>query len=97
MSNQKDVDKCRVSNFRRVFCAHSSCPFILASMAEEEVALLVVGHDSGTYRACYAGDDTPRACPVPVGTDTELDPVLGEIGFMTLASKLSLIRTDISC
>ena len=42
-------------------------------MAEEEVARLVVGHDSGTYRACFAGDDTPRACPVSVGNDTELD------------------------
>ena len=37
------------------------------------MARLVVGHDSGTYRACFAGDDTPRACPVPVGDDTELD------------------------
>ena len=56
-----------------IFCAHSSCPFILVNMAEEEVARLVVGDDSGTYRAYFAGDDTPRACPVPVGDDTELD------------------------
>ena len=71
VSNQKDVDNCRVSNFRHVFCAHSSCPFILVNMAEEEVARLVAGHDSGTYRACFAGDDSPRACPVLV--DIELD------------------------
>ena len=50
-----------------------SCPFILANVADEEVASLVLGHDSGTYRACFAGDDTPRACPVRVGNDTELD------------------------
>ena len=42
-------------------CAHSSCPIILANMAEEEVARLVVGHDSGMYSACFAGDVTPRA------------------------------------
>ena len=42
-------------------------------MAEAEVARLVVGFDSGTYRACFAGDDTPRACPVLVGNDTEWD------------------------
>ena len=40
------------------------------SITEEEVARLVVGHDSGTYRACFAGDDTPRACPVPVNNDS---------------------------
>ena len=36
-------------------------------------ACFVVGHDSGTYKACFAGDDTPRASPVPVGNDSELD------------------------
>ena len=33
------------------------CPFILVNIAEEEVARLVAGHDSGTHTACFAGDD----------------------------------------
>ena len=39
---KKDVDYCRVSNFRHVLCTHSSCPFVLVNMAEEEVASFVV-------------------------------------------------------
>ena len=35
-----------------VFCAHSSCPFILANVAEKEVARFVVGNDSGMYTFC---------------------------------------------
>ena len=49
------------------------CPFILVNIAEEEVARLVAGHDSGAHIACFAGDEKPRACPVPVGDDAELD------------------------
>ena len=47
---QKDVDYCRVST-------HTSCPFILANMTEEEVARFVVGNDSGMCKAARAGDD----------------------------------------
>ena len=56
LSNQKEVDNCR-------FLSIHSC-----KLAEEEVARLVIGHDNGTNRACFAGDDTPRARPVLVGT-----------------------------
>ena len=38
-------------------CAHSSCPFILASIAEEEVARLVDGNDNGVSKAGFAWDD----------------------------------------
>ena len=40
-------------------CPHSSCPFIFANMAKEEVAKPVVGNDSGTCKASFAGD-VPR-------------------------------------
>ena len=46
-----------VSCQRNETCAHSSCPFILANMAEEEVAKVVVGHDSGMCKTSFAGDD----------------------------------------
>ena len=36
------------------------------------------GHDSGTYRACFAGDDTLRACPVLVGNDSGIQRILKE-------------------
>ena len=45
-------------------------------MAEKEVARLVFGHDCGTYRACFAGDDTTRACPVLVGNDSGIQRIL---------------------
>ena len=38
---------------------HTSFPFILAKMAEEEVAKFVVGNDNGT-----SGYDAPRDCSV---------------------------------
>ena len=37
-------------------CAHSSCPFVLATMAEE-VAKLVVGNDSGMCKTRSPSDD----------------------------------------
>ena len=40
-----------------VYCAHSSCPFILVNIAVEEVARVVVGDDSGVCKAGFAGDD----------------------------------------
>ena len=36
--------------------AHSSCPFILANMAEEEVTRFVVRNGCGMYESCFAGD-----------------------------------------
>ena len=59
VSNQKNVDTCRVANFRQVYCTHSSCPFVLVNMAEEEVARFVVGNESGMCKAALAGD-APR-------------------------------------
>ena len=44
------------------FSAHTLfCPFILANMAEEEVAKLVVGNDGGVCKAGFPVDDAPRA------------------------------------
>ena len=40
-------------------CPHSFCSFIPENMAKEEVAKLVVGNDSGTCKASFAGD-VPR-------------------------------------
>ena len=40
-------------------CPHSFCPFIPENMAKEEVAKPVVGNDSGTSKASFAGD-VPR-------------------------------------
>ena len=37
-------------------CPHSFCPFIPENMAKEEVAKPVVGNDSGTCKASFAGD-----------------------------------------
>ena len=42
-----------------VYIPHTFCPFILANMAEEEFAKLVVGDDSGMCKASFAGD-VPR-------------------------------------
>ena len=42
-----------------VYIPHTFCPFILANMAEEEFAKLVVGNDSGMCKASFAGD-VPR-------------------------------------
>ena len=36
-----------------------NCPFIHVNMAEEEVAKLIVGNDSGMCKASFAGD-VPR-------------------------------------
>ena len=44
-----------------VHCPHVFCPFILAIMAEEEVAKFFVCNDSGMCKAGFAGDDAPRA------------------------------------
>ena len=44
-----------------VYCPHTFCPSILANMAEEEVAELIVGEDSGMCKAGFAGDDALRA------------------------------------
>ena len=44
---------------KQVYCAHSSCPFILASVAEEEMARF-----GGMSKAALAGDDAPRGCSV---------------------------------
>ena len=41
----------------------SFCLFIPANMAGEELAKLVVGDDSGMYKAGFPGDDAPRAVP----------------------------------
>ena len=67
---QVSVNCCAANHCQgNVCCAHSSCPFILANMAEEEVARSVVGNDSGTYKSCFAGD-APRGCSVSVGHDS---------------------------
>ena len=46
---------------KETYIAHSSCPFILANMAKEEVARLVVGDDSGMCKAGSPGDDDSHA------------------------------------
>ena len=51
--------------FRHVYCAHSSCPFILANMAEEEVAKLVVGNDSGMCKTSSPSDDAVDKSSTP--------------------------------
>ena len=40
-------------------CPHSFCPFIPENVAKEEVVKAVVGNDSGTCKASFAGD-VPR-------------------------------------
>ena len=37
-------------------CPHSFCLFIPANMAEEEVAKLLVGNDSGMCKVGFVGD-----------------------------------------
>ena len=39
--------------------AKRNCTYIPANMAEEEVAKLIVGNDSGMWKASFAGD-VPR-------------------------------------
>ena len=51
-------------------CPHSFCSFIPANVAKEEVAKSVVGNDSGTCEASYAGD-VPRMFSL---TKNEGDP-----------------------
>ena len=51
-------------------CPHSCCLFIPESMAKEEVAKPVVGNDSGTCKASFAGD-VPRMFSL---TKNEGDP-----------------------
>ena len=43
--------------------AHTSCPFILANMAEVDVARFVVGNDSGMCKAALSGDDALSVFP----------------------------------
>ena len=45
--------------FELACCPHSFCSFIPENMAKEEVAKPVVGNDSGTCKASFAGD-VPR-------------------------------------
>ena len=45
--------------FELARCPHSICPSIPENMAKEEVAKPVVGNDSGTCKASFAGD-VPR-------------------------------------
>ena len=40
---------------------YSFCLFILANVAEEDVAAFVVNNGSGMCKACFAVDDAPRA------------------------------------
>ena len=63
VSDQKHVDYCRETNFGQVSNTHSSCPFVLANMAAEEVARFVVGNESVMCKAALAGD-APRGCSV---------------------------------
>ena len=45
--------------FELACCPHSFCSFIPENTAKEEVAKLIVGNDSGTCKASFAGD-VPR-------------------------------------
>ena len=51
-------------------------------MAEEELAELVVGYDSGMYKAGFPGDDAPPAVP----SDASNDGLYGPEGRNILAS-----------
>ena len=42
-----------------VYIPHTFCSFIPENMAKEEVAMLIVGNDSGMCKASFAGD-VPR-------------------------------------
>ena len=60
-----------------VYCPQSFCPFILANLAEEEVAALV-DNGSGMCKASFFGDDAPRAVfPSIVGRPMILDIMVG--------------------
>ena len=57
---------CAASHYQgSVHSPYSFCLFILANVAAEEVAELVVGGDSGMYKAGFPGDDALRAVPNP--------------------------------
>ena len=45
--------------FELACCPHSFCSLIPENMAKEEVVKLVLGNDSGTCKASFAGD-VPR-------------------------------------
>ena len=77
---QKKMSTIVVVQISDMYVVHSSFPFILAKMAEEEVAKLVVGNDSGMYKTGSPGDDAPpNACPSTVdrsnmpGISAEMD------------------------
>ena len=55
---------------------HNIHTLLVRSFLQKEVARLVFGHDCGTYRACFAGDDTTLACPVLVGNDSGIQRIL---------------------
>ena len=50
-----------------------NCTYIPASMAEEEVAKLIVGNDSGMCKASFAGDVPRRTEVLCVKRDEERD------------------------
>ena len=56
------------------YCPHTFCLFIPANMAEEEVAELVVGNNSGMRKAGFPGDDAPRAVPSDARHDGRYGP-----------------------
>ena len=74
-----------------VHSPYSFCLFILANLAGEELAELVVGNDSGMYKAGFLGDEAPRAVP----SDARHDGWYGPEGRKNLA--LHILQRSQGC